>query len=169
MNCPKVQLLLSDYLDGELTAERAAAVELHLDGCADCARLWKELRGTVRIIGHLGRQRCPVDLRGAVMQSVARTPARPAAAVMLRRLLVTAAGGGAVLASLVFPQLLPHAAARLSRTSDRPDLAADEALIAPVHVQYNMANGLGTADGLLLSLPAGPESLPRTPPNRVQR
>jgi anti-sigma factor RsiW len=169
MNCPKIQLLLSDYLDGELTAERAAAVEQHLDGCADCARLWKELRGTVRIVGHLGRQRCPVDLRGVVMQSVARTPARPAAAVLLRRLLVVTAGGGAVLASLASPLFLPHAAARLSRTSDRPGLTADEALIAPVHIQYNMANSLGTADGLLLSLPAGPESVPQAPQNRVQR
>lgn len=168
MNCPKVQLLLSDYLDGELTSERATAVEQHLYGCAECTRLWRELRGTVRIVGHLGRQRCPVDLRSAVVQSVARTPARPAS-VVLRRVLVSLAGGSVVLASLALPLLLPHAAARLSSAADRRATAPEETLTAPVHVQYNMANSLGTADGLLLSLPAEPENALRAHQNPIQR
>jgi anti-sigma factor RsiW len=168
MNCPRIQPLLSEYLDGELNAERAAAVEQHLAGCPDCTQLWQELRGTVRIVAHLGRQRCPVDLRPAVMQAVSRTPARPAGSVLVRRIVTALAGGGAVAASLAFPFLLQQPASRVSRMGHR------SAELAPsrdtsVHVQYNMATSLGTADGLLLSLPANPEGAAREPHNPVQR
>lgn len=168
MNCPKVQLLLSDYLDGELTVERAEAVEHHLEACAQCTHLWKELRGTVRMVGHLGRQRCPVDLRSAVMQSIVHTPARPAATLLARRFLVALAGGSAVLGTLAL-SLLPHSSIWLSDTGMKQGRTAAQSLPVPVHVQYNMATSLGTADGLMLSLPTAPEVAGHELRNPVQR
>lgn len=168
MNCPRIQPLLSDYLDGELNAERAAVVEHHLAGCAECTQLWQELRGTVRIVAHLGRQRCPVDLRPAVMQAVSRTPVRPAGSLLIRRMVTVLAGGGAVAASLAFPFLLQQPASQVSGARHR-DTSLAPSLSTPVHLQYNMATSLGTADGLLLSLPANPEGAAREPHNPVQR
>jgi anti-sigma factor RsiW len=40
--------LLSDYLDGELTAGERVAVDAHLSGCADCRRVLEELQ---RVVG----------------------------------------------------------------------------------------------------------------------
>jgi len=168
MNCPRIRPLLSDYLDGELSAERAEAVEQHLSGCPECTCLWRELRGTVRIVAHLGRQRCPVDLRSTVMQAVARPPARRVAGLLLRRILATLAGGSAVVASLLFPLVLQQSAGRLP-IGGQADGEAAQSLPAPVHLQYNMATSLGTADGLLLSLPANQESVVHEPHNPVQR
>jgi anti-sigma factor RsiW len=38
---------LSDYLDGELSAEEQAAVDLHLRGCADCTAVLNDLKRVV--------------------------------------------------------------------------------------------------------------------------
>jgi negative regulator of sigma E activity len=38
---------LSDYLDGELTPDEAAAVDAHLRGCADCAAVLNDLKQVV--------------------------------------------------------------------------------------------------------------------------
>lgn len=167
MNCPRIRPLLSDHLDGELNAERAEAVEQHLSGCPECACLWRELRGTVRVVAHLGRQRCPVDLRSSVVQAIAQPPARRAAGPMLRRL-ATLAGGGAVLAGLLLPLLLQHPSSQLP-SRRQPGSEAAQTVAAPVHLQYNMATSLGTADGLLLSLPANPDGMTHEPHNPVQR
>ena len=46
MNCEEIGELLPDYLQGRLTADRAAVVEKHLAECAACseeAALWKKL------------------------------------------------------------------------------------------------------------------------------
>jgi len=37
MNCENYQILLSEFVDGTLTAEDCARVELHLTSCPDCA------------------------------------------------------------------------------------------------------------------------------------
>jgi len=46
MNCEEIGELLPDYLQGRLSADRAAVVEKHLEECAACgeeAALWKKL------------------------------------------------------------------------------------------------------------------------------
>lgn len=39
IDCSKAMERLYEYLDGELTPERAAQVQAHLDRCADCFAL----------------------------------------------------------------------------------------------------------------------------------
>ena len=44
MNCENYQTLLSEFVDGALTAEHCASVELHLTSCPDCADARNDLR-----------------------------------------------------------------------------------------------------------------------------
>jgi hypothetical protein len=44
MNCENYQTLLSEFVDGTLTAENCASVELHLTSCPDCADARNDLR-----------------------------------------------------------------------------------------------------------------------------
>jgi hypothetical protein len=154
MNCLKVQQLLSDYLDDELTSEVALPVERHLTNCPACAGEWESLRATVRMVGSLGSRECPVDLRGSVLSAISRTPERPAARTLLQRALAVTIGGSAMAACLALPimiQRFPLRSGELPPLSMSSSVKAEE---PPVHVQYNMATVLGSTDGLLLSLPA---------------
>src|ERR1041385_689565 len=44
MNCENYQILLSELVDGTLTAEDCARVELHLSSCPDCVDARNDLR-----------------------------------------------------------------------------------------------------------------------------
>jgi anti-sigma factor RsiW len=55
MNCENYQLLISDLVDGTLTAEDCRSVELHLSACADCAGARGDLSAIVEFCrGHRG-------------------------------------------------------------------------------------------------------------------
>ena len=151
MNCPSIRTYLSDYLDGELAPDRSLVVDQHLADCGSCARLLQELRATVQLTGHLGRHTCPVDLRSSVVNAVAKQPARRPVQSFLRATLALSVGGSMMLACLSLPLVLQRANLRTG-SPVAPALAAEPT--EPVHVQYDMANALGTTDGLLLSLPA---------------
>jgi anti-sigma factor RsiW len=45
--CRAVRAQMSDYLDGDLTAEAAAGVERHTRWCPNCGRMLRSLRRTV--------------------------------------------------------------------------------------------------------------------------
>jgi anti-sigma factor RsiW len=47
LSCGDVLARLSDYLDGDLTADERARVEEHLRGCDGCARFGGAFRGVV--------------------------------------------------------------------------------------------------------------------------
>jgi anti-sigma factor RsiW len=55
MTCPKVQLALSDYLDGALPAVEARAVAAHLAVCADCGERWRTLQEALEAFADLPR------------------------------------------------------------------------------------------------------------------
>jgi anti-sigma factor RsiW len=52
---------MSDYLDGELDRETAAAVERHVRWCPSCHRMLRNLRRTVDGLRALRDQPTPVD------------------------------------------------------------------------------------------------------------
>lgn len=52
-DCDNIEELLSGYLDGELTQQVRQRVELHLDGCDGCRRMFDELRSIREGIGGL--------------------------------------------------------------------------------------------------------------------
>ena len=51
MDCQKIQDNLSAYLDGELPAEDARQVERHVEECAVCRDLLRELRSVADVLG----------------------------------------------------------------------------------------------------------------------
>jgi anti-sigma factor RsiW len=51
--CRDVVELVSDYLDGVLDPPLAVAVEEHLALCPACVEYVRQLRQTVRLLGHL--------------------------------------------------------------------------------------------------------------------
>lgn len=153
MNCHKVQTYLSEYLDGELDTERAGSLERHLEHCPACAAEWHSLRATVRLIGHMGRQECPVDLRASVLQAVTASPARRTRPSLFQRALAVSLGGSAILACLTLPVVLQRATLE---GAGLPGMLAQpyQPTPAPVHTEYDMATVLGPTDGLLLAIPA---------------
>lgn len=52
MNCENYQLLLSDFVDGALTAEDCTRLELHLNSCPDC----NDARGDLSVIVEFCRE-----------------------------------------------------------------------------------------------------------------
>ena len=103
-----------------------------------------------------------------MVQSIARPPARRVDGVLFRRIIATLAGSSAVAATLALPLVLQHSPGHVS-TIGQASGETIPSLVAPVHLQYNMATSLGTADGLLLSLPTNQEGVPHEPHNPVQR
>lgn len=56
LSCSEVLALLSDYLDGDLSAPARRQVEEHLRGCEGCTRFGGEFRSTVQALRvHLQR------------------------------------------------------------------------------------------------------------------
>ena len=83
MNCENYQLLISDLVDGTLTAEDCQRVELHLSACADCADARGELSAIVEFCReHRGEYEAVPNARALwvrisnVLEAEASTPAR---------------------------------------------------------------------------------------------
>lgn len=52
--CGEVLERLSDYVDDELPADASAAMEAHLEGCANCARFGASFSGVVAALRDRG-------------------------------------------------------------------------------------------------------------------
>ncbi len=63
MTCAELESLLCDYVDGTLSAEARAALEVHLRGCQPCAEM---ARDAVAAVGFL-KQASPVEPPGELM------------------------------------------------------------------------------------------------------
>ena len=73
MNCKKVQdLLLADYLDGELTAAPQAEIKKHIDGCVRCQQFEQAILETRVPFKHAPRLQPPDDTWQRIRDSVTR-------------------------------------------------------------------------------------------------
>jgi hypothetical protein len=61
------------FLDGELSAADAQAVSAHLDGCAECSALAKQLRGTSQSLSRWSVPAVPVKLEDSVTEQAAKS------------------------------------------------------------------------------------------------
>jgi hypothetical protein len=82
------ELLLSAYLDGEVTAEERAAVESHLASCAACTKAIFGMRG---IDATLRETVAPSALHHNVSARIARASARDKIRLRMRRIAIPAA------------------------------------------------------------------------------
>lgn len=60
-DCKKIQPLLSEYVDGELTEETAWTVKLHLSSCAVCGRIADDFAATARLVASLPEPKGPSE------------------------------------------------------------------------------------------------------------
>jgi anti-sigma factor RsiW len=70
LSCSDVLARLSDYVDGDLSAEERGRVEEHLRGCEGCARFGGDFAATVRALrAHLG---APARVSGELKERLRR-------------------------------------------------------------------------------------------------
>ena len=62
MNCADVEILICDYVDGTLTAERKSAVERHLAQCPACAELARDSAAAVEFMERAAGVEPPPEL-----------------------------------------------------------------------------------------------------------
>lgn len=68
-NCREVRERLYEYLDGELTPERSAAVRSHLERCADCFALTRFEEAFLRFLEARAEARTvPPALRRRILE-----------------------------------------------------------------------------------------------------
>jgi hypothetical protein len=99
MNCRECQDKLNEYLDGELSAEKAAAIEEHTSQCSQCAEELEGLRQTIDALHDLPRHEAPVDLADEVTGSL---PARRTSRIFRLWVPGAVAAAAAVLLAVFF-------------------------------------------------------------------
>jgi predicted anti-sigma-YlaC factor YlaD len=62
MTCEKFEVLYCDYLDGALDAAGRKSVESHLDSCAACTALAKDIKGTLAFLEKVPGVEAPPEL-----------------------------------------------------------------------------------------------------------
>ena len=62
MNCAELELLLCDYVDGDLRGNRKTAFEEHLAGCAGCTELYQDVTGAVGFMERAAVVNPPAEL-----------------------------------------------------------------------------------------------------------
>jgi anti-sigma factor RsiW len=67
-----IEALLSDYVEGGLTAAEHSRVEAHLAGCAACRAAHQELRETIDALSGLHKQPAPPELTAGVTETIHR-------------------------------------------------------------------------------------------------
>jgi len=61
MNCQETKILLSEYLDRELSCEVRTVVRRHLAGCLDCADECRKLQKSIKLLKKFKKLRVPRD------------------------------------------------------------------------------------------------------------
>lgn len=61
--CQEVVELVTDYLEGALTAAERRRLEYHLAGCPLCTEYLAQMRETIRLTGHLTPEDLTPDMR----------------------------------------------------------------------------------------------------------
>jgi mycothiol system anti-sigma-R factor len=81
-NCDETLVELYTYLDGELTAERRAVIQHHLDDCSPCLETFDFEAELRMVIAQKCRDECPEQLRQRIadaLQAASKAPPAPSA------------------------------------------------------------------------------------------
>jgi anti-sigma factor RsiW len=74
MTCADLEILLADYVDGTLHADRKSAVEKHLGECAACAELARDAAGAVAFMERAANVEAPPELVTRVLFEITNGP-----------------------------------------------------------------------------------------------
>jgi anti-sigma factor RsiW len=72
ISCQQVVELVTDYLEGELTADDMLVVERHLAMCRGCAVYLEQMRETIRATGSLQDEDVPPEVLEPLVQAFRR-------------------------------------------------------------------------------------------------
>jgi anti-sigma factor RsiW len=101
MPCLDVQMALQAYVDGELSAERAALVEQHLAGCRECRAELARLQAVIAALETWPLVAEPAQLTGRIMRQVRPRPAPPAFRLRWSDLAISVTGAGLAFAAML--------------------------------------------------------------------
>jgi len=76
VNCPDVEILLADYVDGTLRGDTVTALEAHLAGCPACAELARDSADAVAFIQRSAVADPPPELVTRILFEVTAGPSR---------------------------------------------------------------------------------------------
>ena len=88
MNHSDVRNRMAEYLEGDLSLDRRALFDAHLDACPDCASDLEELRTTIHLLRSLPDVEPPPQLAADVMRRIRLGEATPGALERLREFVV---------------------------------------------------------------------------------
>jgi predicted anti-sigma-YlaC factor YlaD len=74
MKCEEIEILLSAYVDGEVTEEEKQIVENHLNVCEVCQAMVAEFSRLHTLYQEMERKEAPPDFRQRVTQRIEATP-----------------------------------------------------------------------------------------------
>ncbi len=72
MECEKTKDLLSEYIDGRLPVDEAAAIAAHLEDCRGCREVERELRATISLVARLAGKEAPEGFAEGVSAALER-------------------------------------------------------------------------------------------------
>jgi anti-sigma factor RsiW len=76
MNCPDVEILLAEYVDGTLRREARVAVKEHLESCLACRDLAHDAAGAVAFMERASRVEAPPELVTRILFEVTQGSSR---------------------------------------------------------------------------------------------
>jgi hypothetical protein len=151
---------LSDYLDGELSAEESAAVEAHLRECAACNAVLNDLKRIVAQAQHLESHPPQADLWTGIESRIERIRPTRRVSFTLPQLAAAAALLMAVSAATAIKLATPDAPApakveRVSKAEPAADTADSDAMISVTPVSFSDAQYDAAVADLEKALKAG--------------
>ena len=162
MPCLDMQMALQAYVDGELSAERAALLEQHLTGCRECQVELARLQAVMTALETWPLVVEPMQLTDRIMRQVRSRPALPAFRFRWSDLAISLAGAGLVFAAMLCWRALTSTDwSRLYRTrmSLQLEMLRLEALLQARRlfgtVAITPAGGLVAAVGVMLIVALG--------------
>jgi anti-sigma factor RsiW len=69
MNCRQVVELMTDYLDGTLSAADRVKFEEHITGCDGCRAYLAQLRATRKVVGRLADEPIPTGIEDELVRA----------------------------------------------------------------------------------------------------
>jgi len=145
MNCAKIrELLITDYIDGELGKERRAAVAGHLRSCPGCAQFERELKEQAVLPFKSAERKSPPDyVWGRIRTAIINEPrpaARPAFTRRLKPALALSAVAALILAVVIVAR--PH---RIPNGTLNIYLAEQAEFLADSSLNGTNISGFGTS------------------------
>ena len=75
-SCREIVELVTDYLEGDLDADTATALEAHLEVCPGCTRYVEQIRETITTLGEVSSDNLSTDTQAGLLEAF-RTFRRP--------------------------------------------------------------------------------------------